>query len=137
MPLRHPQRSHLFAQEGSGKTCEPIVEDEHRGERRLERRLRVPEDLVFLEGHFAGFPVVPGVVQLGWAIGAAAALLGHPPAVRCLEALKFPTLLRPGDVVRLTVESDGDGRRLRFEIRSADAAECIFASGRCELGGET
>ena len=44
----------------------PLVLAETRGPRSLARELSVPDDLVFLEGHFDGFPVVPGVVQLGW-----------------------------------------------------------------------
>jgi len=134
MPLRKPRRSHPFADEARGVAREPIVEHEQRGEGRLERRVRVPEDLAFLDGHFTGFPVVPGTVQLGWAIGAAQDLLGRPVAVRCVEALKFPTLLRPGNYAVLRVELSPDGAQLHFGLEAPDDAARVFASGRCSIG---
>ena len=45
-----------------GLARRPLVLAETRGPRSLARELSVPDDLVFLEGHFDGFPVVPGVV---------------------------------------------------------------------------
>ena len=47
----------------------------------LERRLEIPDDLAQLEGHFDGFPVVAGVVQLAWALDAMADWLGRRPAL--------------------------------------------------------
>ena len=130
MPPRKPRPAHSFA----GDAREPIVENEQRWENRIERRLRVPENLPFLEGHFTDFPVVPGTVQLGWAIAASQDLLGCPAAVRCVEALKFPTLMRPGDGALLRVEVSADGTRLRFGIETPGDAARVFASGRFTIG---
>jgi acyl-coenzyme A synthetase/AMP-(fatty) acid ligase len=113
--------------------------DERRDASSIERRLRVPEDLAQLEGHFDNFPVVPGVVQLGWAMQAAADLLGLNPPLAGLEALKFPLPLRPGSSLTLRVERSDDGRRLRFRLFEGDD---VFVTGRAllavdELGGGT
>ncbi|MGH7293014.1 MAG: AMP-binding enzyme, partial [Myxococcota bacterium] len=66
----------------------PLTLSERRGPRSLERELRVPADLAFLDGHFPGQPVVAGVVQIHWVMLATAELLGAPPRVRALEGLR-------------------------------------------------
>ena len=108
----------------------PILLSETRGPRTLERELRVPADLAFLEGHFAGQPLVAGVVQLHWAMLAAADLLGTLPRVRALEGLRFRDILRPEQCFRLSLELSVARDLLRFELSAADA---IFATGRARL----
>ncbi len=109
----------------------PLVLREHRDSAGIERRLEVPVDLAQFEGHFDGFPVVAGVVQLGWVMEAVDTWLGRPATLIGLDALKFSQPLRPGDVATLRVEPCADRRRVRFELRDG---ERIFASGRCLLG---
>lgn len=104
------------------------VVDEVRDDRRCERTLAVPsssED--WLAGHFPGFPVVPGFVQLGWVVDAAQDLVGRALVVRRLDALKFQRLLRPLDVVRLTVELAASGTSVDFRVWNATQ---VFSSGR-------
>jgi acyl-coenzyme A synthetase/AMP-(fatty) acid ligase len=110
----------------------PKVVGEQRSGDRLVRELEVPEDLAQLEGHFEGFPLVAGVVQLGWVFAAAAEWLGAPPRLAALEALKFPVPLRPGRRVTLELVRSDDGRKLRFEVR---AGRHVHASGRALLAG--
>jgi GT2 family glycosyltransferase len=99
-------------------------------DRRCERVVLVPNDLECLAGHFPGFPVVPGVAQIGWVVEAARELLGRPVEVEAIEALKFKRLLRPGDVVQLRVDLSRDGNALDFRL-SDDAA--MVSSGRLRL----
>jgi 3-hydroxymyristoyl/3-hydroxydecanoyl-(acyl carrier protein) dehydratase len=99
---------------------------------RIVRELHVPTRLAGIEGHFEGDPLVPGVMQIGWALDAAAALLGETPRVRRLDAVKFPALLRPGTIVRVEVQLFEAGTRLRFTI-SVDGD--VTATGRCVLAG--
>jgi acyl-coenzyme A synthetase/AMP-(fatty) acid ligase len=108
----------------------PVVLSEQRSARTLERELRVPADLAFLEGHFPGQPIVAGVVQLHWVMLAAAELLGGAPRVRALEALRFRDALLPEQRFRLSLELSASRDRLRFELREG---ERIFASGRAQL----
>jgi len=108
----------------------PSVLAERRDARSLERELRVPAELAFLDGHFPGQPVVAGVVQLHWVMLAAADLLGATPRVRALEGLRFRDVLLPEQVFRLSLELSEARNLLRFELR---AGERIFASGRARL----
>jgi acyl-CoA synthetase (AMP-forming)/AMP-acid ligase II len=109
---------------------EPILHEETRGEGWLERRLEIPPDLVYLDGHYDGQPVVPAVAQLRWVMEAAFDLLGTTPRVRGFEVLKFPEVLLPGQVFVLRVEQRDSGGWLHFRLHRESHS---FASGRCRL----
>ncbi len=123
----------LFADRSAGRPTAPKVVAEERLPEGLVRQLEVPEDLAQLEGHFEGFPLVSGVVQLGWVLAAAGDWLGHPAELVGLEALKFPEPLRPGRRVTLELHRSADGRALRFRIHAGPSE---FACGRAILGPE-
>jgi acyl-CoA synthetase (AMP-forming)/AMP-acid ligase II len=110
---------------------EATLQDEARGEGWLERRLEIPADLVYLDGHYEGNPIVPGVVQLRWVMEAAFDLLGWTPRVRQLEVLKFPEVLLPGQSFALRVERVSAHR---LDFRLFEGAR-VFASGVCRLAG--
>lgn len=89
--------------------------------------LYVPNDLAHLPGHFPGAPVVPGVVQVGWALALAAPRLGTPAHCRNMEALKFQQLLGPGDTVELHLRADHARGKLYFAYRQGTIN---YSSGR-------
>ena len=95
-----------------------------RSENALEARVRIPWDLAHLDGHFPGAPVVGGVAQLHFAMGALEELLGEPPALAALEALKFHDVLLPGQEVLLRVERR-DERPLPLLARRRGAAGAL------------
>lgn len=120
----------LFADGADARVVDPEIDGERREGNRLERWLRVPDDLAYVEGHFPGSPVVPGVVQLRWALAAAEALLGGPAAPSRLDAVKFKEMLRPGDAFRLVVEIEPDasgGAAFSYEVKRDDRT---VSSGR-------
>jgi acyl-CoA synthetase (AMP-forming)/AMP-acid ligase II/3-hydroxymyristoyl/3-hydroxydecanoyl-(acyl carrier protein) dehydratase len=92
----------------------------------LHYELRVPPSLVHFAGHFPDLPILPGVVQVDWAVRLAA---GHLPAVRAVasvDRLKFTAPVAPGAVLKLTLAHDAERRRVQFAYR-VDGREC--ASG--------
>ena len=109
----------------------PEVLAESMGEGHRQQTLRVPETLAYLDGHFVGLPVVPGVAQLRWVMNAARPLIGQGAAIQRIEALKFKDVLRPGDVFHLSAEVSRDGTtRLAFRLWNDRS---VFSSGRCVL----
>ena len=82
----------------------PETKEALRGEDHVERTCRVPTDLECFVGHFPDQPVVPGVLQLDWALDTAEELLGRAPRVRTIESMKLVTPLRPGDTFRIRVQ---------------------------------
>ncbi len=88
----------------------------------------VPEDLAHLEGHFPGHPIVPGFMQVDWALVQAAERLGVAAGVRAFEALKFPNPLGPGAPIELELALDVD--QLRFRLGGGGQ---VFSSGKMRL----
>ena len=110
---------------------DPILIKESRCADYIERRLEVPDDLVFLQGHFEGFPIVAGVVQLRWVVGAVCAWIGKMPRVQAVEALKFPEPMLPGQ--SFTLRADLSERRDSIRFRLYDQSR-TFATGRWRIG---
>ena len=121
----------LFRDDAGGGSRDPVLASESRRQRSLARECRVPADLAYCDGHFDGFPIVPGVVHLRWVLSALTELIGCEPVVREIQALKFKQPLRPGMSFELTVEIDEDQQRARFRLNRG-AAE--VSSGRLRLG---
>lgn len=81
-------------------------------------------ELEYFHGHFPKVPLLPGVVQIGWAVELARLHLDEGEALgrfRSLAAVKFMRVLQPGAVVRLRLSADRGTRALDFEYR--DGAE--------------
>jgi 3-hydroxymyristoyl/3-hydroxydecanoyl-(acyl carrier protein) dehydratase/acyl-CoA synthetase (AMP-forming)/AMP-acid ligase II len=106
---------------GSGieiSACDrPVVLDELRGAGFVERHCRVPNTLSCFAGHFPGDPVLPGVLQLDWAMELGSELLETSLRVAKVQSLKILDPLRPGDCFRIRVHADRDAK-LRFRIWS-------------------
>lgn len=94
-------------------------------------RLVVPPDLAYFSGHFPTAPVLPGVVQVDWALSLGRQLLDLPPRFVGMEVLKFQQLVRPGDQIQLHLRFDRERGKLYFAYRNATAA---CSSGRIVLG---
>jgi acyl-coenzyme A synthetase/AMP-(fatty) acid ligase len=93
--------------------------------------LQVPLDLQQFNGHFAQVPVVPGVVQIGWAMDLAREHVCPTLGFQGMEALKFQRLMRPGDVVDLSLRWEPARGKLYFDFRHA-GQPC--SSGRIVTG---
>ena len=111
-------------------TTEPIVVAERVAPPEAELELAIPADLEYFQGHFAGAPVVPGVVQIKWAIDAARRHLTVGGAFAGMEALKFQRVLVPGCVATLTLKWVAADGKLYFSFASAEGR---FSSGRLLL----
>jgi 3-hydroxyacyl-[acyl-carrier-protein] dehydratase len=84
-----------------------------RDRRRIECRKTFRDDEFFVQGHYPGHPIVPGVILCEAAMQAGAVLLSEhmqgaaehsvPVATR-MSDVKFRKIVRPGDTVHLIVE---------------------------------
>lgn len=90
--------------------------------------LSAPHDLAYLEGHFPGTPIVPGVVQIDWAIRLAVCYLELNLEAGTHFQVKYRRLFLPGQQVTLTLHSKNGS--LRFDY--ADRGE-ILSSGSIRL----
>jgi len=91
----------------------------------LAVRMRVPASLDWFHGHFPGTPILPGVVQLHWAVLYARRHLGLDPAVERVTGLKFLRVVRPGAELELDLQWSPEERELRFEYaENQQACSC-------------
>jgi len=97
----------------------PLTEREQDGVWTLV--LQLPPELIHFDGHFPQAPVLPGVLQVGWALALAAPRLGTSMHCREMESLKFQQLLRPCDEVELTLRLDAVRGKLHFAYHLAGA----------------
>jgi 3-hydroxymyristoyl/3-hydroxydecanoyl-(acyl carrier protein) dehydratase len=94
---------------------------------RVLLEVTVPADLLYFDGHFSVAPVLPGVVQVEWAIHYGRLHLGLANAFGGINALKFQQMIRPGQPVLLELVHDPAKGQLHFRYFSDAGAH---ASGR-------
>jgi 3-hydroxymyristoyl/3-hydroxydecanoyl-(acyl carrier protein) dehydratase len=95
----------------------------------VELELTIPADLHYFKGHFPECPLLPGVVQVTWAIELARQHLPCSGDFRGLSAVKFTRVIQPGSTVTLALEFDPAKQRLEFEYRSP-AGSCSVGSAQ-------
>lgn len=93
-----------------------VLSEARHGEH-LHYELRVPPALVHFEGHFPGLPILPGVVQLDWAIRLAAEHVTGVREIESVDRLKFTAPVMPGAVLDLKLSHDAARRRVQFAYR--------------------
>lgn len=98
---------------------------------RVLLELNAPAALVYFDGHFTDAPVLPGVVQLDWAILYARQYFTIAPRFLAVHALKFQHLIRPETPVWLELSNDPVKSCLNFRYFS-DAGQ--HAGGRIMFG---
>jgi acyl-coenzyme A synthetase/AMP-(fatty) acid ligase/3-hydroxymyristoyl/3-hydroxydecanoyl-(acyl carrier protein) dehydratase len=93
------------------------VLSEARSDTALHYELRVPPTLVHFAGHFPGLPILPGVVQIDWAMRLAAEQVPGVRMLASIEQLKFKAPVPPGALLDLTLTHDASRRRVQFAYR--------------------
>lgn len=75
----------------------------------------VASDHPAFDGHFPGQPILPGVVQIDWAVRLAADYLATGCRVATDFQVKFRRVIRPGDGINLKLKVDREKQTLSFE----------------------
>jgi 4-coumarate--CoA ligase (photoactive yellow protein activation family) len=93
--------------------------------------LHVPRTLVHFAGHFPGLPILPGVVQVDWAIRLVAVHIPAASTPASIDRLKFMAPVPPGALLKLTFAHDASRRRIQFTYRlgERDCASGVIVYG--------
>ena len=98
--------------------------------RRFE--LDIANDLIWFKGHFPARPVLPGVVQLDWAIKLAQQHFGHQDVPREVLRLKFKSVVVPPQILVLTLSRTSATEAI-FEYTSHGN---IYSQGKLRFAGD-
>lgn len=82
----------------------------------LDAELLVTPELVGFDGHFPDFPILPGVVQLDWAVYFAQEYLRLDQPVLRVERLKFTCPIIPNTSLRISLSYDADKSSVDFRF---------------------
>ena len=96
----------------------------------IELLIHVPRSLFYFHGHFPDFAILPGMVQIDWALMLARRYMGLSSGPVASMRVKFTKPITPGADLQLTLDYTAARRELRFEYRD-DRSSC--GSGRIEL----
>ena len=111
----------------AGRMVVPKILGRSQSGARLVIELQLDAGLVYFDGHFDEAAILPGVVQLDWAIQQAREFFPISGGFLRIEALKFFHVLPAGSDVRLQIDFDAEKSSLSF-IYSTD--EATHSSGR-------
>lgn len=115
-------------------TKEPHVQLLQHDEHRVELAVNWPADLYYFQGHFPGTPILPGVVQVDWALKTARQFFSLPTQFCAMHTLKFQHVILPDTSVNLTLQYDPHKACLNFSYSSAGKQH---ASGRLLFTSES
>lgn len=110
-----------------------------RSETRIVTVKQVSSAEEYLQDHFPGFPVLPGVMMIESIVQAARLLLEpRVPGVRLVlgsvRALKYGRFVRPGDSLRVEVTLHKENPDGSFEVKAEGIAVRTWQSGGGESG---
>lgn len=83
--------------------------------------LKVPPDMAEFAGHFPGQPVLPGVLQIHWAVQLASRCIDEfkgaaikSPTFCGMQGIKFNSMVQPGAQLMLSLEFLAAKQKLKF-----------------------
>ncbi len=79
---------------------------------------KVPLDLVYLKDHFDKFPLVPGVIELQWAVDKIKQFFDRKVEIKSINKLKFQKFLCPNDIFELTIKWEENKNRFIFALKT-------------------
>ena len=76
----------------------------------------VPLDLAYFGGHFQQFPLVPGAIEIHWAVSLAKKFYSENWQIERIENLKFQQFIRPNDLITIRLAEDKIKNKIQFQI---------------------
>lgn len=96
-------------------------------------QVHVLTDLHYFPNHFKGFPILPGVVQLNWAMHYAHEFLPVKGHFQMMENIKFQSVVFPDTRMELRLEWYAERSHIEFSFFGEGKT---YSSGRMVFGGD-
>jgi 3-hydroxymyristoyl/3-hydroxydecanoyl-(acyl carrier protein) dehydratase len=98
-----------------------VLSIEPTGDQTARVRLAVPPNHEAFAGHFPNQKILPGIIQLDWAIQLAATCFGFEPRPAVQVRVKFMQIIGPDPTdLSLSLRYDPSKAELTFEYRNGD-----------------
>ncbi len=110
----------------------PTILDSQVNRNKASFKLYVNEDLAYFQGHFNDFALVPGVVQIGWALKLAS-VYKRELIFGAMDKVKFTHPITPNTQLSLDLELPKDSTLLSFKYFNNLQQ---FSSGKIRIGGQ-
>ena len=104
--------------QSGGENSKPGIISWIRGVSDHRLLLDVSSELVFFEGHFPGNPILPGIVQLHWAVGISMSLFNFEGVPHEVKRLKFSNIVQPPSALELRLDQKNE-TGVRFQFTSS------------------
>lgn len=90
----------------------------------LRAHIRVPSDSPWFDGHFPDAPLLPGVAQLGMVQDLLGRSADRPLTVEQFTRVRFKQMIRPNQLLQLTVQRSSAPNSHHFRIDGDDGLIC-------------
>ncbi|TRZ56175.1 MAG: beta-hydroxyacyl-ACP dehydratase [Rhodocyclaceae bacterium] len=97
--------------------------------------LHIPANIVHFSDHFPGMAILPGVVQIDWAIRFAGEYFALTSGFTMIENIKFQALILPDARLDLDLHWNGAAKE-SFEFSFA-TSQRMYSHGRIVFGART
>jgi 3-hydroxymyristoyl/3-hydroxydecanoyl-(acyl carrier protein) dehydratase len=114
-------------QPSGAAVTEPQIVEVRVADLRVEMSLAIPPGLVYFQGHFPAFPILPGVVQIDWVVIYSKRYFNLADAAARTLQIKFRQIIRPGERLLLTLIHQQSNSQIQFTYANAEG---ISSSGR-------
>lgn len=121
------------ANHSAESTATPEVIDIARSAEQAEVKLLVPENLIYFRGHFPGFALLPGVIQVDWAVRYGKELFLPAGAFPSTIRIKFRRPIRPNYRLSLNLKFVPLRSSVHFEYSDAEGP---YSSGQIGFASE-
>ena len=108
------------AQFSESETKNPEIIGFTRSQEHAELQLFIPEALLYFRGHFPGFALLPGVVQLDWAIQHATQHFALGAVFASTIRIKFRKPIRPNHRLTLSLKYVRSQNCIHFDYADAE-----------------
>ena len=129
--ITHSELAGLFKAVSAPVLYPDILNVRHGEDASVVLDMYVPASLAHFSGHFPEMPILPGVIQVDWAIRFARQYLVLDGAFSALENIKFLALIFPDTRLQLALKWDAHARRLDFSYANSRRK---FSTGRVAFG---
>ncbi|WP_413282785.1 3-hydroxyacyl-ACP dehydratase [Vibrio sp. MA40-2] len=108
----------------------PRIQDVQISNNKVVLTLFVQSELEYFKGHFEHFPILPGVVQLDWALHFASMYFNSRFELAGMELVKYQQPITPESEVKLEIEWLQDINKLQFKYLDLHN---IYSQGKVKL----